>query len=253
MRLFSSPLRQLAAFAVLTLAATAAGAQEPAPPSPSPPGVIQPGEPPGGSGRSPMIVPAPDDRAPAAPETFGSGASPVVPGGAPPLDQAAEAGTKDERLDALFTELHRQPVALIAEKTASRIEQEWVHSGSATVDLLMSRAASAMAKNNNAAALDLLDQALVLDPDFAEAWNRRATLHFAMDAYGKSIVDIEQTLQREPRHFGALMGLALILERTDRKAQALDTYLRVLAIYPTLRSAQEAAGRLADELTGPTI
>ena len=103
------------------------------------------------------------------------------------------------------------------------------------------------------AALDLLDQALVIAPHYPEAWNRRATLNFSMNRLGKSLVDIEQTLLREPRHWGALMGLAMILEQTGRKEQALETYLRVLAVYPALDSAQDAAGRLSEELLGPAI
>ena len=102
-------------------------------------------------------------------------------------------------------------------------------------------------------ALDLLDQALVIAPHYPEAWNRRATLNFSMNRLGKSLVDIEQTLLREPRHWGALMGLAMILEQTGRKEQALETYLRVLAVYPALDSAQDAAGRLSEELLGPAI
>ncbi|WP_268881276.1 tetratricopeptide repeat protein [Jiella pelagia] len=117
----------------------------------------------------------------------------------------------------------------------------------------MQRAAQAMGKKDNAAAMDVLDQTLVLDPDYAEAWNRRATLNFGMDRWGKSLADIEQTLSREPRHWGAMMGLAMILERLDEDQKAFDTYMQVLAVYPALKSAQDAAGRLADKITGPVI
>ena len=117
----------------------------------------------------------------------------------------------------------------------------------------MQRAADSMTKKDNAAAMDVLDQAIVLDPDYAEAWNRRATLNFTMDQWGKSLADIEQTLRREPRHWGAMMGLAMILEQTGHKEKALATYMKVLDVYPALDSAQKAAGRLADELTGPEI
>ena len=110
-----------------------------------------------------------------------------------------------------------------------------------------------MGQKDNVAAMDVLDQTLVLDPDYAEAWNRRATLNFSMDRWGKSLADIEQTLGREPRHWGAMMGLGMILERLDEKQKALETYLNVLAVYPALKSAQDAAGRLSEELTGPVI
>jgi tetratricopeptide (TPR) repeat protein len=114
-------------------------------------------------------------------------------------------------------------------------------------------ASQAVTGKRQAAAFDFLDQAILLKPDFAEAWNRRATLNYIADDYGKSLADIERTLQLEPRHFGALMGLGAILEATDRKPEALETYLRVLDISPTLKTAQDAVGRLSEEMTGQRI
>lgn len=200
----------------------------------------------------PMVIPPPDEPSPPAPEAFGS--EPPESGEAlPGEDGASRAGTPEERLDELFTELKREADADKAAMIAARIEREWRRSGSATVDLLMLWAGQAMGRSNNAAALDFLDQALVLAPDYAEAWNRRATLNFSMENYGKSIADIEQTLLLEPRHFGALMGLGMILEQIDRKEEALEAYMRALEVYPTLKSAQDAVGRLSDELSGRAI
>lgn len=200
----------------------------------------------------PMVIPPPDEEATDAPEAFG--AAPVAESESTdePDGRAADE-TPAEKRDRLFAELRKEPSDSKARRIASRIERLWRKSGSATVDLLMLRAAEAMAEQKNAAAFDVLDQALVLDPGYAEAWNRRATLNFTTGAWGKSLADIEQTLAREPRHWGALMGLAMILERTGRKDKALETYLRVLAVYPALKSAQDAAGRLSEELVGPAI
>lgn len=200
-------------------------------------------------------VALPDAKAPAEPSapkvpSAGSPAGKTDP--ASPLKDAA-APTRGERLDALFKELKREASPEKAAAIAARIGSAWNESGSATVDLLMLRAGEAMAKSNSAAAFDMLDQAILLDPGYAEAWNRRATLNYTTSAYGKSLADIEQTLRLEPRHFGALMGLGMILEETERKQKALDTYLRVLAIYPTMKAAQDGVARLADELTGQGI
>lgn len=208
-----------------------------------------PGFPPGlPHEQPPMVVPPPGEAPADNPDAFGS--LPV-----PGADEAPALAdpTKPGDLDQLFTELRREPSEEAAQRIAARIENRWRSSGSATVDLLMRRAAEAMTQQKQEAALDLLDQAIVLDPDFAEAWNRRATLNFMIDRWGKSLADIEQTLRREPRHWGALMGLAAILERTGHDQRALETYMRVLEIYPTLESAQMAVGRLADDLTGPAI
>ena len=140
-----------------------------------------------------------------------------------------------------------------AAEIAARIGGQWGDSGSATVDLLMLWAGAAMAKNQSAAAFDMLDQAILLKPDYPEAWNRRATLNYTTSAYGKSLSDIEHTLRLEPRHFGALMGLGMILEETGRKEKALEAYLRVLDVYPAMKAAQDAVARLSDELTGQRI
>ena len=131
-----------------------------------------------------------------------------------------------------------------------QIQAEWLAAESETTALLMRWSSEAIAREDRPAALDLLDQVLVLDPDYAEAWNRRATLNYEMSRFGRSIADIEQTLAREPRHFGALMGLGAILESFGRKAEALDVYLKALEVYPTLKGAQDAVARLADEASG---
>jgi tetratricopeptide (TPR) repeat protein len=102
-------------------------------------------------------------------------------------------------------------------------------------------------------ALDFLDQVTVLQPTYAEGWNRRATVHFMMQSFGKSMSDIDHTLQLEPRHFGALSGLAQIMKDSGRKALALDAYQRVLAIYPMMRSAQSEVSTLSEELAGEGI
>lgn len=222
----------------------------PMPEIPSPPG-----------DQGPMVRPAPDQDPEAPPEAFGGPltgdeqAAEEAPAADTPSEeaQAPEGESEAERIDRLFAELKRTADQREAQRIAGRIERSWRNSGSATVDLLMRRAAQAIGHKQGAVALDVLDQALVLDPDFTEAWNRRATAHFGLGDLGKSLADIEQVLAREPRHWGAMMGLALILERTGREAQALTAYQEVLNVYPALKSAQDAVGRLSEKLTGPEI
>jgi tetratricopeptide (TPR) repeat protein len=102
-------------------------------------------------------------------------------------------------------------------------------------------------------ALDFLDQVVTLQPTYAEGWNRRATVHFMMKNYGKSMSDIDHTLQLEPRHFGALSGLAQIMALTGHKQSALEAWQKVLAIYPMMRSAQDQVGTISEELAGEGI
>ncbi|WP_252912061.1 tetratricopeptide repeat protein [Aliihoeflea aestuarii] len=169
-----------------------------------------------------------------------------------PVDEAQDAA-RDGALDTLFTELKRSGNEQAAARIAARIERQWTRSGSRSIDLMMQWSASAMQARKFDVALDFLDQVVTLSPDYAEGWNRRATVHFMMDNYAMSMADIDRTLRLEPRHFGALSGMARILERGGRKERALQAYERVLEVYPMMRSAQDKVGTLADELAGQGI
>lgn len=167
-----------------------------------------------------------------------------------PPEKSDSVVETDDTLDRLFEKLRRDPTNSTASATAKMIWREWSNSGSKSIDLLMNWAASAMEKKQHAKALDLLDQVTVLAPDYAEGWNRRATVHFFMDDYGRSLSDIEATLTLEPRHFGALSGLAVILQRTGREKAALKTWYQVLQIYPANAQAQQSVLDLEDKLSG---
>lgn len=170
-----------------------------------------------------------------------------------PADAPQPAAVEPDRLDKLFSDLKRERNEKAAERIAGGIQQEWSRSGSASVDLMMQWSDEAMKARKFAVALDFLDQIVVLQPGFAEGWNRRATLHFIMENYAKSMRDIDRTLQLEPRHFGALSGMAAIMRNTGRKELALEAYQRVLDIYPMMRSAQNEMATLAEELAGEGI
>jgi len=171
----------------------------------------------------------------------------------PATAQPGDAQPEQSRLDKLHAALKRERNERAAARIADQIRQEWLQSGSATIDLLMQRAADAMQAKRFDAALDFLDEVTVLAPDFAEGWNRRATVHFMMNNHAKSMADIEHTLRLEPRHFGALSGMAAIFKLYGNKKAALNAFQRVLDVYPMLRSAQEELATLADELAGEGI
>jgi tetratricopeptide (TPR) repeat protein len=158
--------------------------------------------------------------------------------------------THAEKLDGLFLDLRKAKSQAVAESLAKRIWEEWFRSGSASIDLLMLWSNQAIESRNFPMALDFLDQVVVLKPDFAEGWNRRATLHFMMNNFAKSMVDIERTLELEPRHFGALSGMGQIFLALERKELALKAFERALAVYPMMRDVQKQVGDLADELAG---
>ena len=172
-----------------------------------------------------------------------------------PASSAEDAAPTDEasRLDQLFADLKRERNEKAAERIANQIWAEWRKSGSASVDLMLQWSNEAAESKKFDVALDFLDQVITLQPGFAEGWNRRATVHFMMDNYAKSMADIEHTLRLEPRHFGALTGLAAILKETGRKELALDAYERTLDIYPMMRDAQSEVATLSEELAGEGI
>ncbi|HSO46506.1 MAG TPA: hypothetical protein VLQ68_01125 [Rhizobiaceae bacterium] len=168
---------------------------------------------------------------------------------APPA--AGDTKTAPEpTLDELFARLKRETKPVIARRTAQQIVTKLNDSGSATVNMLMGRAATAMSAEKNALAEDMLTQVIVLAPDFAEGWNRRATLKYAKGDIGESLSDIQKVLAIEPRHFGALSGLAAILQKTGKDRKALEVWYRLLAVYPALREAQEAVSELEEKLAG---
>ena len=191
--------------------------------------------------------------------SFAAVLSLAAPASAQGLSPDAEARravvmeARAEALDGLFAELARTRSPAEARLIEGRIWSEWMRSGSATVDLMMAWAARSAGSDAQGVALDYLDQVILMVPDYAEAWNRRATLHFMRGDYDLSIRDIEETLAREPRHFGALAGLGQIMVRQDRPRLARDAFARVLAVYPANRNAQEALERLEDELTGEPL
>lgn len=167
--------------------------------------------------------------------------------------EALPPPTRAERIDTLFAQLKRERNENAAKRIASRIQGEWNRSESAIVDLMMQWSQTAVEKKKYDVALDFLDQVTTLSPTYAEGWNRRATVHFMMNSFGKSMADIDRTLRLEPRHFGALSGLAQIMKNQGKEELALAAYERVLAIYPMLRPAQSEVATISDKLSGEGI
>ena len=169
------------------------------------------------------------------------------------VEQTEPADKAENRLDKLFADLKRERNEKAAERIAGQIWEEWFKSGSASIDLMMMWAQNAMEAQKYDVALDFLDEIITLQPTYAEGWNRRATLHFMMSNYSKSMSDIDHTLSLEPRHFGALSGMAQILKASGKKELALRAYQQVLDIYPMMRSAQNEVATLSEELAGEGI
>ncbi|WP_188824612.1 tetratricopeptide repeat protein [Brucella endophytica] len=186
---------------------------------------------------------------PAASVSAANAAAPPEPAAAANPAGATEAQKRSARLDRLFGELRKERDEAKAKRIASEIYGLWNQSGSATIDLMMGWASDAIAEKKYPVAIDFLNEIVTLKPDYAEGWNRRATLFFLMNDYTSAMRDIDRALRLEPRHFAALMGMGSILRETGRKELALRAYERALAVYPMLRDAQKEAGEITDELT----
>ncbi|MFC6657994.1 tetratricopeptide repeat protein [Roseibium salinum] len=167
--------------------------------------------------------------------------------------EEAEPGEEESRLDALYSELAKAESPQAAERIARQIQMLWIESGSDTVDVLMSRAGKAIQADEFGLALDLLDVVVLMKPSYAEGWNRRATVHYMREDFGKSLVDIERTLSLEPRHWGALSGLAIIQRRLGFETESLTTFRRALEVHPGLENATKAIEDLQKGAEGEPV
>lgn len=168
------------------------------------------------------------------------------------LTCAAALAEDTAKLDGLFDRLKTAD-----EAEAGRIETEiwieWSKSGSPAVDLLLQRGKDAMNLGDPALAIEHFTAVIDHAPDFAEAWNARATAYYMAGEFGPSVADIAKVLTLNPRHFGALSGLAMILEDSGKPERALEVYKAALAIHPHLKGASEAIERLETEAEGQEL
>jgi tetratricopeptide (TPR) repeat protein len=189
----------------------------------------------------------------------------VAPPDPPPHGQAIEPmqppkdlpkpqhGDRTRNLDFLFGALKAAPDAASAKQVENRIWALWLASGSDSANLLMSRAKSAIDSHDLDVAVELLDALVKIKPDYIEAWNRRATLHYMRKEYGQAMEDIRQVLVREPRHFGAISGLGMILQEFGDEKHALDAFRRALEINPHLSKIDEMVKTLTEKVEGRAI
>lgn len=164
----------------------------------------------------------------------------------------APAPSRAERLDALHAKL-AEPGRKDAARIEADIQRLWGQSGSPAMDLLLRRAQEAIEAEDLPAALDHLNAAIDHDPGFAEAWNLRGSVFYLMNEYALALNDIEHVLALEPRHFGAMEGLAMIFVETDHPETALRVVERARAVNPNRESLAEAEARLERDLGASDI
>src|SRR3974390_82253 len=160
---------------------------------------------------------------------------------------------KTRGLDFLFGALKAAPDEASAKHVEARIWAVWLQTPSDTAALLMLRAKAAMDTQQSDVALKLLDAVVKLRPDYIEGWNRRATLYYLKSYYARSLRDIEQVLIREPRHFGALAGLGMIMQDLGDDKRALDAFRKALALNPHLEKVPDLVKSLSEKVEGRDI
>jgi tetratricopeptide (TPR) repeat protein len=154
------------------------------------------------------------------------------------LGSAVSADQRDPTLPTLFDFLKSAQHQDQAGAVEDRIWQIWSATGDAKLDRLMVTSSEAMERGDHASALRDIDVILAAKPDFAEGWNKRATVHYLMGAYQQAIADLDRTLELEPRHFGALSGLGLSNLKLGRDDAAADAFRRLLEIDPLYPNAK---------------
>jgi tetratricopeptide (TPR) repeat protein len=172
----------------------------------------------------------------------------------PPRDLPPVAhGDPMSNLDTLFSALKVAPDETSAKAIEDRIWAVWMISGSDTCNLLMGRVKAATDAKDYDLALKLLNAIIEIKPDYVEAWNQRATIYYLKDDYARAVADLGQVLAREPRHFGALSGLGLILQELGDNKDALKAYRDALAIDPHLEHVPDVVRELSDKVEGRHI
>jgi tetratricopeptide (TPR) repeat protein len=156
-------------------------------------------------------------------------------------------------LDKLFEALKIAPSDESAKFVENRIWALWLAAGGDTGNLLMGRVKTAMDGKDLDLAVKLLNAIIDIRPDYIEAWNRRATVYYMKKDFANALADIREVLVREPRHFGALSGLGMIMQEVGDDKHALDAFRRALAVHPHLEKIPDLVKRLTESVEGREI
>jgi predicted negative regulator of RcsB-dependent stress response len=239
----SSRVRSGVLLAALAAAVAPAVAHAQEAPKDVPPGLTAP--------EGMPTVPEPAPLPPGVPPPSADKTVPPKKAGEPPA-----ATTPDQQaklLDELYARLATAPDQATASQIAQAIEQLWAHSGSPTADLLVARASAAAEAQNRELAMKLLNAAVELQPDYAEAWNRRAYLYYLDNDYKRALGDLRRVLALDPRHYKALEGLANLLLQIGEKKAALEAYESALKVNPNLPDAKKSRDELKIQVEGQGI
>ena len=170
-----------------------------------------------------------------------------------PPGELPQHGDQSHDLNFLFGALKVAPDEDTATAIEQRIWARWLVSSSDTTNLLMSRVKAAVDAKDIDLAIKLLNAVVELNPTYVEGWNRRATLYYMKKDYLNSLADIRRVLALEPRHFGALTGMGLILQELGDEKHALEAFRKAVAIDPHLQRIPDLVKTLTEKIEGRDI
>lgn len=158
------------------------------------------------------------------------------------------ADQTDERLNGLFDRLGVSSDPASIRATENSIWEIWLQHSNPDVERLLVMGTQRMNARQFPEALLIFNELVNVVPDFAEAWNKRATLYYMVGNFEASIDDIEATLELEPRHFGALSGLGLVYLQQGELQKARQAFADLIAVHPNSPNAQENLRYVTEQL-----
>ena len=166
----------------------------------------------------------------------------------------SHADQSSPRLDALFDTLqHSDTTPNQARIVTSEIWKQWIRADNKNAQQLMDKGIQRMNQLALKEAVAVFSELINLKPDFAEAWNKRATVYYMMGEFDKSTADVVETLILEPRNFGALSGQGLIYLQVNRRQAALEWFKKAIAVNPFMDNIRKGIEQLEEEFKGEII
>ena len=166
---------------------------------------------------------------------------------------AVAADQRAERLNSLFSDLAVEELPVNAQLLEREIWEVWMDSGDEKVNFELSIGVNAMNEGLMDDAINQFSKVTEMAEDFAEGWNKRATAYYFNDELDKSLLDIQKTLELEPRHFGAISGMGLIFLELGNERAALKAFEEVLRLYPMSPSARSQVEALRRKLNDQLV
>jgi tetratricopeptide (TPR) repeat protein len=147
-----------------------------------------------------------------------------------------EANDKNKKLDRLFNDLKIKN-ATLSYKIEQKIWELWsTHPTDKSLTAMLAQGSGLVNKQKLDQAIVVFSKVIDLDPNWAEAWNKRATVLYMVGEFQKSQDDIDKVLELEQRHFGALAGQGLVNIKLENYEKAIMSYKKAQQIYPKMKS-----------------